>query len=199
MAEVNRVCIEALCIHTAQENQKKYYDKSVRPRVFDIGAQVLISTEHLSLGIDVFPNTRKFREKFVGPYTILDRYNPKPYTDPNNNTYTVFSAYKLDLGRTTIHNVFHVNLLRLYNQDEDFEEVPPPLEDHPDYYAVERISTHRYRKHGAAKPRLELLVYWLGYDQPSWVPAPQVTQDLLDDYQDQINEKLPLFKSTKSR
>ena len=184
-------------IYRAQQNQKRYYDRKVKPLVFDIGDQVLLNTKNLSLGIDVFPHTRKFRDRFTGPYTILDRYNPQSFTPPDDIPITVYSAYKLDLGTTTLHNVFHVDLLRPYHANPDFHEEPPPLEDHQEYYAVERVAQHRYRKYGASNPRLELQVYWLGYDRPTWVPASHVTADVLTDYRQDQNLELPLFQKVK--
>ena len=61
--------------------------------------------------------------------------------------------------------------------------------------AVDRIATHRYSKRGPGKARLEFLVYWLGYDQPTWIPASNVSLDLLDDYRTTTGETLPLFQA----
>ena len=118
-------------------------------------------------------------------------------SDVCSSDLTVYSAYKLDLGTTTFHNVFHVDLLRPYHANPDFHEEPPPLEDHQEYYAVERVAQHRYRKYGASNPRLELQVYWLGYDRPTWVPASHVTADVLTDYRQDQNLELPLFQRVK--
>ena len=80
----------------AQAYQKKYADAHRRHVEYAVGDKVLLSTKNLRLH-----GTRKFRDRFVGPFVITERIG---------NT-----AYHLDLLRSTalsgVYNVFHVLLL----------------------------------------------------------------------------------------
>ena len=64
--------------------------------LFAVGDKVLLSTRNLNL-----TGSRKFKDKFVGPFVVQQRIGEV--------------AYKLDLlSRTALHNVhpvFHVSLL----------------------------------------------------------------------------------------
>ena len=65
--------------------------------LLDVGDKVLLSTRNLNI-----TGSRKFKDKFVGPFVVLKRISEV--------------AYKLDLSsRAALHNVhpvFHVSLLR---------------------------------------------------------------------------------------
>ena len=63
---------------------------------------MLLSTKHLNLQT----TSRKFADRFVGPFQVLERIGP--------------SAYRLDLRSSRlsrIHDVFHVSLLREYTSN----------------------------------------------------------------------------------
>ena len=64
--------------------------------------------------------------------------------------------------------MFHVSLLRRYQQGGDGQGVPEPIwvEDGPEY-EVERILEHRARRSG-----VQYLIRWKGYDpsEDSWLP-----------------------------
>ena len=83
-------------MHSAQQKQKLQYDRRQRDVVYNVGDRVLLATDHLNLA-----GHRKFREKFVGPFTISAR--------------VVELAYKLELPKTMrMHPVFHVSRLKTY-------------------------------------------------------------------------------------
>ena len=52
----------------AQEAQKRYADTHRRPEEFAVGDSVLLSSLHLN-----FPGSRKFKQRFVGPFTVQRR------------------------------------------------------------------------------------------------------------------------------
>ena len=65
-----------------------------------------------------------------------------------------------------IHNVFHISLLRRYNEDPHGRkpERPPPIvtEEGEEEWEVEKILNSRIYKQGRGK-RLQFLVKWKGY------------------------------------
>ena len=80
-----------------QANQRKYADTRCQDVEYSVGDKVLLSTKNLRLH-----GMRKFRDRFVGPFIVVECIG---------NT-----AYHLDLSRSAAlrdaHDVFHVSLLR---------------------------------------------------------------------------------------
>ena len=179
-------------IAQAQVRQKKYYDAKHRHVTYKPGDLVLISTAHLTLPLDSFEHTKKFRDKWVGPFKVLKGIDP--HTHDGETTY---SAYRLDLAGSLsrVHPVFHVSKLKLYTPKPGFQENPPPIfQDHEsDYYEISRIIGHRYRTlRGKQTKYLVVHVLWVGYDVGQWIPAtylssPQPLQEYCD------SKKIPLL------
>ena len=59
----------------AQDHQKRYADKRRRELTFEPGEKVLLSTRHLQLRVP----TRKFADRFVGPFAVVKRVGPTAY------------------------------------------------------------------------------------------------------------------------
>src|SRR5262249_366633 len=102
------------------------------------------------------------KRALAGPFKILQKVS----TD----------AYRLELPNTMrIHDVFHVSLLSLANENPypgQHIPPPPPIEvDGGEEYEVDEIldSKHVWR-------RIKYLVKWAGYDQPTWEPAESVDE-----------------------
>ena len=95
---------------------------------FDIGAKVLLSTHNLKLH-----GSRKFRDRFVGPFVI---------TEPIGAT-----AYRLDLSSCAalhgVQNAFHVSLLRNWQNNGVHADVPPIEIDVEAEYEVGEIKGYR--------------------------------------------------------
>jgi hypothetical protein len=105
---------------------------------------------------------------------------------------------------TGIHPVFHVELVRpaptdpLPSQVVDDSEPPPVVVGGEQEYEVEAILDIRRRRRGR-RSRMEALVKWTGYPEPSWEPLSEVQGvSALDDYErthgpvhdnDKINEE----------
>ncbi|KAK6144763.1 hypothetical protein DH2020_021583 [Rehmannia glutinosa] len=91
-------------IEIAQSRQKSYADIRRRPLEFSVGDFVFIKVSPMK-GIMRFGKKGKLSPRYVGPYMIVKRMGKV--------------AYKLELPQemTTIHNVFHVSMLKKYVPD----------------------------------------------------------------------------------
>jgi hypothetical protein len=166
----------------AQQQQLKYANKKRRDHTFQIGDQVLLSTEHLHQDTQSRRPTKKLAHQYIGPFEIMGQVNSVTFT--------------LDLGEALkIHNAFHVSLLKPYrrNQEHLFPNryIPPPppvLVDGQEHYHVERILDHRDRR-----GKRTYLVKWEGYHETdaTWEPAETMRGDapaIVEQYWDSVDE-----------
>lgn len=116
--------------------------------------------------------TKKLDHHYLSPYTIMVRVPSHAY------------CFEL-LKSMRIHDVFHVQLLEKYIENEIpgwTQVAPSPIEVEGDLeYEVECILNHRfYRK------RRQFLIKWLGYnaEQNSWEPktALENASEIVDQY-----------------
>ena len=91
-------------IATAQSRQKSYADVRRRPLEFEAGDMVFIKVAPMK-GVMRFGRKGKLSPRYVGPYLVIERIGNV--------------AYKIELPRemATIHNVFHVSMLKKYIPD----------------------------------------------------------------------------------
>ena len=102
-------------------------------------------------------------DKWFGPFEVLDKVGA--------------SAYRLKIPRTwrQVHPVFNVSMLKPA-QDPAFDsqrQPPPPppvIVDEEEEYEVEEILDSRLHR-----GKLQYLVKWVGYNEPSWQPESDVT------------------------
>ena len=134
-------------LQAARQRQKHYADAKRRMVQFDVGTNVLLSTQHIGLYCAGSP---KLLPRYIGPFKILKKIGEV--------------AYQLDLPSVLkIHNVFHVSRLRAFSDDGRVQ--PPPLPillDGELEYEVEKVYAHRDVKVGKSLRR-EYLVRWKGY------------------------------------
>ncbi|XP_048036222.1 NACHT, LRR and PYD domains-containing protein 3-like, partial [Megalobrama amblycephala] len=129
------------------------------------GQKVWLSTRDIRMRLPC----RKLSPRFIGPFTILEQFNPV--------------TYKLQLPpEYRIHPTFHVSLLKPHHPsvplptEPAVTEAEPPLplilEDGAAYEVRDILDS---RRHGG---QLEYLVDWEGYgpEERSWVPR----KDILD-------------------
>ena len=91
LRELTTICRES--IQHAQELQKQYHDKHVKPRSYTPGEKVWLNSKYIKT-----KRNRKLEAKFFGPFRVLHPVGKQ--------------AYKLELPkRWRIHEVFHVSLL----------------------------------------------------------------------------------------
>lgn len=152
----------------AQAYQKAHFDRSHRSTEFEVGDMVLLSTKNLHLA-----GSRKLKQRFTGPFKVLERLGK--------------TAYKLELqGRfTSVHPVFHVSQLRRHTPGGSSEEPPAPIEVEGEaHFEIEALLRHRKRGNS-----FQYLVRWSGYgaEDDEWVHEGELdhARQLLDAYKTQ--------------
>ncbi|KAL0536800.1 hypothetical protein IC582_025762 [Cucumis melo] len=102
-------------MHTAQSRQKSYADVRRKDLEFEIGDKVFLKVAPMK-GVLRFERKGKLSPPFVGPFEILERIGPV--------------AYRLALppSLSTVHDVFHVSMLRKYVPDPSHVVDYEPLE-----------------------------------------------------------------------
>jgi hypothetical protein len=167
-----------LCLQAAQQRQKAYADMHRRELQFAVGDEVLLSTKNIKVKT---AGTHKLLPKWIGPFKVLQCVNEV--------------AYKLTLpANLKIHPVFHVSLLKAYQQGGRVQPPPVPelIEDELEY-EVESVLAHRdvrvrRKRNRARTPVLQrqYLIKWKGYDESNntWEPDRNCSncQDKIDDY-----------------
>ena len=96
---------------------------------FKVGDRVLLSTQNQKLAV---AGAAKFKAKFIGPSEVLKKIGKVAY------------ELKLPYSMARVHPVFHVLLLKAYN-DGGREEVitPPVVLDGEEWYVIEKAIDHR--------------------------------------------------------
>ena len=133
---------------------KKHTDQQ-----FKIGDQVLLNVQNINMK-HVGYHKRKLGSKFIGPFSVMDIKHQR--------------TYKLDIPFSLrLHPWFHTSLLKPYYFDPNAErenKIPPViLEDGTEGYIVEKILKKRTKR-----KKIEYLVKWLGYKDPTWDPEANV-------------------------
>ncbi|KAL0534055.1 hypothetical protein IC582_028332 [Cucumis melo] len=102
-------------MHTAQSRQKSYADMRRKDLEFEIGDKVFLKVAPMK-GVLRFERRGKLSPRFLGPFEILERIGPV--------------AYRLALppSLSTVHDVFHVSMLRKYVPDPSHVVDYEPLE-----------------------------------------------------------------------
>ena len=88
----------------AQSRQKSYADKRRRQLEFEIGDKVFLRISPTK-GVMRFVKKGKLSPRYIGPFEILDRIGPVAY------------RVALPPALSSVHNVFHVSMLRKYVPD----------------------------------------------------------------------------------
>ena len=153
-------------LRKAQQRQAHHADKHRREVHFQVGDEVLLSTEHLKL-IGGGDRKAKFTYKYIGPFKIKRVVND--------------NAYELHLPpQMQIHPVLNVSRLKAYHDGRvafplraraDTRPPPAVTSSDGDEYEVEGILAKRGK--GA---RTEYLVRWKGW--PTWEATWERRQNL---------------------
>ncbi|KAA0033749.1 pol protein [Cucumis melo var. makuwa] len=94
-------------MHTAQSRQKSYADVRRKDLEFEVGDKVFLKVAPMR-GVLRFARRGKLSPRFVGPFEILERIGPP--------------------SLSTVHDVFHVSMLRKYVSDPSHVVDYEPLE-----------------------------------------------------------------------
>lgn len=168
-------------IEKAQSRQASYANQHRRDVTFNVGDQVLLSTEHLRL-VGADKRTPKFTYKYIGPFKI------KRVVSSN--------AYELDLPpQLQIHPVLNISRLKTYREGlqmfpdrpaPDNTRPPPEVTSDGDASTFEVKSILAKRGSGS---RTQYLVEWLGYPrwEATWETASNLTgaRQAMAEYEDQ--------------
>ncbi|KAL5573266.1 hypothetical protein UlMin_022863 [Ulmus minor] len=103
----------------AQSRQKSYADKRRRPLEFQVGDLVFLKVAPMK-GVMRFGKKGKLSPRYIGPFEILERIGKV--------------AYRLALPPEllSVHNVFHVSMLRKYISDPSHILEHEPIKVHED-------------------------------------------------------------------
>ena len=156
-------------LERSMNRMKQMADKKRRDISFDVGERVLLKL-HPYRQQTVFKRVhQKLASRFYGPYQILEKIGPV--------------SYKLQLPEgARIHPVFHVSLLKRYQDDgENVEksqaELPPFTDEGVVLLEPQTILDYRWVKQG---PQLieEGLVQWkhLPDEEATWEPRKKLQE-----------------------
>jgi hypothetical protein len=159
----------------------------LRSAAFEVGDEVLLSTQHLRL-LDSKKRTAKFAERFIGPFPVAAVVNA--------------NAYTLDLPSTLrIHPTINIERLKRYTRSDEARfpgrpaaaTRPPPVamvDNGAPMWEVESILASRY-----VKGKKQYLVSWVGYEkyEATWEPAGHLdgAAGLVEEFEAGIREQAP--------
>ena len=165
------------CLKAAQQRQKAYADQNRSFLEFQVGDEVLLTTEHIPLRN---VGTRKLLMKWIGPLKVVEKIGVVPV------------AYRLKLpAHFKIHDVFHVSLLKRFKKNDTYCPPPPALMvDGQEEFEVDEILTHKPQGRKKTDPKVKFLVRWAGYkdEHNTWGPYKNLKNapDALNEYWDTI-------------
>jgi hypothetical protein len=133
------------------KKMKQFYDKKASeiPK-YMIGEKAWLSTKNLR----VWQLAKKFSTEWAGPYEVLELIGER--------------AVRLKIPRSwSIHDVFHVSLLKPHVPSERHQQPPEPVEiEGEEEHKVSRIKDSRIDRRSK---KIEYLVKWKGYEgEDSW-------------------------------
>ena len=100
----NKVGIIRKCLVTTQSQQKSYADVQRRPLEFKAGDHVFLKVMP-ERGVIRFRKRGKLSPRYIGPFEVLERVGVVAYW------------LALPLSLSSVHEVFHVSMLRKYTLD----------------------------------------------------------------------------------
>jgi len=139
-------------IKVAQSRQKSYADKSKRPLEFQVADKVSLKVSPTK-GINRFRVCRKLSPRYIGPYEIIEKWNP------------VACCLDVPIELEHMHTVFDISQHRKYTLDPNHTIVPESIEITMDLVYEERpiqILDHRI-KQLRNKQILLVKVIWLNH------------------------------------
>ena len=152
-------------IRAALDKQIINADKQRQDATFKEGEMVLIHRDFLSTEISRDQPCAKLAPRWLGPFKVLEVPN--------------MATVRVQLPRSCkAHPVFNVAGLRHFHEDVSLrgrpEEPPAPVLDldGQERYLVEEILSER-----VFKGKVQYLVKWIGYNEPTWEPRANVLDE----------------------
>ena len=144
----------------AQQLLEKRSKNNKEPRTLQVNQKVWLDARNLKANVP----SKKLAPRRYGPFQITEKVSAV--------------AYRLKLpNHFKIHDVFHIDLLTPYHQNQTYGEAypqpPPDLIEGEEEYEVEEIVSDR--RHGCSRSH-QYLIKWKGYppSENSWVNAKDV-------------------------
>ena len=151
LKELSRACSDA------QQSLEKRSKNNKEPRTLQVNQKVWLDARNLKANVP----SKKLAPRCYRPFQITEKVSAV--------------AYRLKLpNHFKIHDVFHINLLMPYHQNQTYGEAytqpPPDLIEGEEEYEVEEIVSDR--RHGRSRSH-QYLIKWKGYppSENSWVNA----------------------------
>lgn len=140
-------------LRIAQETQQKSYNKNHKPKDFEVGTLVSLSTKNIRFKA----KEKKLSPRRIGPFRILAKIGAQ--------------AYRIALPEkySRLHNVFSVSLLEPWNsRNKDDSRMPMPELEDEEEWEVEEIRDER-----TFDGTLHYYVKWTGWpsEYNQWEPA----------------------------
>lgn len=151
-------------LRVAHERYEKYYNARRIDKKFAKGQWVMLSTKNLR---SLRPS-KKLSPRYTGPFQITECVGDAGL------------AYRLDMPRARIHNVFPITLLEPFEGDPAAVPATDASEfDAEDCFEVEEVLASRGR--GRA---IQYLIKWYNYgpEDNTWEPASNLPQSLIDKF-----------------
>jgi hypothetical protein len=165
--------------------QRKYADRCTKPREFEVGDKVWLSSKN----IQTKRPSKKLDHRFYRSFPVVELIATQ--------------AYRLELSQQagSIHEDFHVSLLELYVSDGRMAPEPPStIEiDSEEEYKLEEILQSEY-KYGILRYRVKYKRY--SAEQSEWLPAENLVhaQDMVHEFHiSHPNQPRPIGWGTRSR
>ena len=143
----------------AAEDMKRFHDRHAgEEMVYEAGSKVFLDGRN----IKTTRPSAKMEDKWFGPYEVIEKVGA--------------SAYRLNIPKTwkQVHPVFNVSMLKpAHDPIFDSQKKPPPpspviIEEEEEYEVDEILDSRIHRG------KLQFLVKWTGYNEPSWQPESDV-------------------------
>jgi hypothetical protein len=157
-----RIAEAKKCLQAAQDRQAHYANAKRQPITLHVGQLVLLSSKNIKIATT---GTPKLLPRYLGPFKVTRLVGK--------------AAVQLDIPASwTIHPVFHVSLLKLWDGPNTPEVLTVDVEGFPEF-VVEKILSHRLQTRGRGRPVTMFLVKWkdFGSEHNTWEPEANLTAD----------------------